>query len=82
MYPIFDGVVDLRHLTRGDDLIEGGVGIDHEQIVVERAGEEDGPVAGRRSSGHFVGGEITDVAAGEFENIAGRLVKMGSASES
>ena len=38
----FDGVVDFRHLAGLHDLVEAGMGVGHQQVVVEGAGEQDG----------------------------------------
>lgn len=38
----FDGVVDFRHAAGLHDLVEGGVGVGHQQVVVDRAGEQHG----------------------------------------
>ena len=73
---LFDHVVDLGGLAGGDHVLEAGVRVGHDQVVVERAGEEDGLLRDdAEDAAEFVGGKGADVLAVEGDLSFLRLVE-------
>lgn len=57
-----DHLMNLRRLARLDHILETGMRMRHDQIVVERAGEEDGFLRHHPEGGsQFIGRQMPDV---------------------
>ena len=73
---LLDHLMNLRRLARLDHILETGMRMRHDQIVVERAGEEHGFLRHHAEGGsQFIGRQMPDVLAVEIDLPFVRLVE-------
>ena len=76
IWQFVDEVVDFGSFAGIDDVVEAGVGMRHDQVVVEGAREQYGFLRDDAVGlAQFVGGEVADVAAIELDLPIGGLVE-------